>query len=132
VVSPIWDGGDDLPHSRAPLKDWTEKVMAGTTLGPGVHFLTVLLVLENYCHVAGKTEKIRVGEREDTAGPGPKDDAPHADTFGAARLRSFCVLTGAHCEEKGFQDEVSGVVVSGWPAVFGPAGQKVKELPKKL
>ena len=74
--------------------------MAGSPLGSGVHFLSVLLVLENDSDVVGQLQEVWVSELEDTSGLGSEDNSSHLDPFCFAWMGSFCVFASAHGEEK--------------------------------
>ena len=61
LLVPTWNGCDYSLHCRAPAQYWAKELVTGTGMGPCVHFLSVLLVLEHDGYILGVAQELRVG-----------------------------------------------------------------------
>jgi hypothetical protein len=69
-------------------------------VGSGVHFLPVLLVLENDGDILGVVQQFWVAVQKYSTGRGSKNKATHADTFGSAQRERLGVFARSHRKEE--------------------------------
>jgi hypothetical protein len=82
-------------------EDWAKLWVVRASLGPGVHFCSVLLIYEGDRDAFGFGEQVRIGVSNHSVGGRPKDEAVKVDALCLAQRRWLRVLAGAHGKEKG-------------------------------
>jgi hypothetical protein len=111
VFRPIWNGFDDPSYRPSEPSARTQEVVGRASLGPGVIFDGVLLVLERYCDVLGNLVEARVSEREKSQVLVPEPKVAESDRFRSAGFRRYAVFTRPHGEKVGPDDQVDCVIV---------------------
>jgi hypothetical protein len=122
VFVPVWDGGYDSFDGGTPTEGGAKDWVTGSSLGSGVHFLSIFLVFKYNGDVLDQLEKIRVGVGDDFSVPGPKNDTTNSNSLGSTLLRGLCVFTGSHSEEESANYKICRVRLGRVSRVIGSAG----------
>jgi hypothetical protein len=66
LLVPTRDGCNYPLDCRSPAQHWAKELVTGAGMGSGIHFLSILLVLEHNCHILGVVQEFRIGVQEHT------------------------------------------------------------------
>jgi hypothetical protein len=125
----VGDSPEDALDGSSPAQDRAKDAIAGASLCTSVHFVAVLLILEDNGEELRASKEGRIGMRDNLFAAVTENEVSESDSFRSAGSRGECILAGSHGEKEGSDDDVRGVIIlvgAGLPAV-----RKLKEATKQ-